>query len=313
MQSSSLTCLFFIASGFCTLVTQDPVLAQTGQKESKTATAQDAGAKKTTKEWRALEKATDETRPKALVDFVEYHIASNAIFEGQYTALKSLEPTHALVQKWIMNPPAKVTSAPGFRLACIRAVRDIYSDEASDELKADLLKIVQKSSENRGLRENAVFALAQFGDRRHADNMIKNFTGMTEKTSAAQQANGYSGLANVHYQIRDYKKAVAAHKAFLRLVESRSVRVPRGPQIYFYNAACTMALARMTDDAFTYLKKALKSGKDLSRRMLMEDMDMVSLRKDPRFAKLIAEYFDKSKAAKKDREESSGKKGGSGK
>jgi CubicO group peptidase (beta-lactamase class C family) len=68
----------------------------------------------------------------------------------------------------------------------------------------------------------------------------------------------------------------------LALVMALSAASPDTP----YNAACKAALAGRANDAFAALEKALASG-DVSLRLLEQDTDLVTLRKDPRWPGLV--------------------------
>ena len=69
-----------------------------------------------------------------------------------------------------------------------------------------------------------------------------------------------------------------------RLVELR----PRDPLAH-YNLACSYALLNKIDLALRTLRKAMEYGyRDF--RYLREDRDLATVRKDPRFRKLLREY-----------------------
>ena len=75
-----------------------------------------------------------------------------------------------------------------------------------------------------------------------------------------------------------------------------------------------MALADKVDDAFTYVEKAMKVGKaanrPLSSRLLETDMDIASLRKDPRLAALIEKYYGQGEKQAKEATEAKATKPG---
>ena len=56
-----------------------------------------------------------------------------------------------------------------------------------------------------------------------------------------------------------------------------------------YNLACRFALLKQRDDAITTLRKAVELGyRDFE--FMLEDHDLDSIRKDPRFRKLVKEF-----------------------
>jgi hypothetical protein len=72
-------------------------------------------------------------------------------------------------------------------------------------------------------------------------------------------------------------------------VDQRLVQVrPRDPTAH-YNLACRYALLRQPDLALTTLRRAVELGyRDF--RYMIQDRDLDSIRKDPRFRDLLREY-----------------------
>ena len=73
------------------------------------------------------------------------------------------------------------------------------------------------------------------------------------------------------------------------LVDEKLVAVrPTDPTAH-YNLACRYALLKQRDKAITTLRRAVELGyRDF--QFMQEDQDLDSIRKDPRFRKLIREY-----------------------
>lgn len=61
-----------------------------------------------------------------------------------------------------------------------------------------------------------------------------------------------------------------------------------------YSSACLHALAGRTEDALSFFEQALKKGLR-ERKHITEDTDLDQLRNDPRFTKLMKEYFPEVK------------------
>lgn len=74
-------------------------------------------------------------------------------------------------------------------------------------------------------------------------------------------------------------------------VDERLVAVrPTDPTAY-YNLACRYALLKQREKAITALRKAVELGyRDFA--FMLEDHDLDSIRKDPRFRKLLKEFQD---------------------
>jgi tetratricopeptide (TPR) repeat protein len=77
------------------------------------------------------------------------------------------------------------------------------------------------------------------------------------------------------------------HRAFL--MDRRLVRLKPERPVPWYNLACSYALLGLNDPAFTALQRALELG---YRRIdhVQRDPDLDSLRRDPRFARLMRRF-----------------------
>ncbi|MBK9384065.1 MAG: hypothetical protein IPN34_04505 [Planctomycetes bacterium] len=272
---------------------QDPAPAATPPA----AVAQDAA----TSPLEVLKKATPEELPKALRAFVEDQISSNAIFAGQYAELKQVAGCEALILEWISRPPTGTSRTP-FRTACVRATRDVV-EKASEELLAKLNKIAAASYESGELRQECAYALAQFGQRQLIDARITELEKVAQSEDVMQRGPALQGLAEVRYHLREFSAAAAAHESFLALVESKKLPIQEEAQpTLFYNAACSHALAGDKEKALARVANALEAWKKqgaIPRRLIETDMDLRSLRDDPKFKELLASYLPAPSPAKK--------------
>ncbi len=274
---------------FCLLVASG-VHAQ----ETEAVSIQEASAQKATPLQKVLKAKPDEMS-KALIAFIEDQIASNAIYSGQYSGLAPVkDPAAKLIHEWAIDAPLQVLNADSFRNACINALRDLYGKEAPEEVIATMKEIAKDDFESRPVKENATYALGQFGDRSLVDTMLKNAEAATKHEDPRRQAAGYQALATVNYNMRAYEAAVKAYQGLIGLAEAGKIDLGRSEPVTYYNCACSMALGGQTDKAMEYLGKAFEKdkGHQLSRRLLDTDMDIASLRKDPRFAEMVKAHFE---------------------
>lgn len=73
------------------------------------------------------------------------------------------------------------------------------------------------------------------------------------------------------------------------LVDQQLVTVRPDDPTAHYNLACRFALLKQRDKAITTLRKAVELGyRDFA--FMQEDHDLDSIRKDPRFRRLVKEY-----------------------
>jgi tetratricopeptide (TPR) repeat protein len=240
-----------------------------------------------------VKKATPEELPKALRAFVEDQIGSQAVFAGQYAALRGITGVEAQFIEWISRPPQGSARTP-FRIASVRATRDLV-EKASEELLAKLGKIAGAGFEAAELRAEASYALAQFGQRQLVEARLAEIEKASQSEDPAQKAGAFQALAEMRYNLREYPAAAAAHESFLALVEGGKLPIEESNKpTMFYNAACSHALAGDKEKALARLQNALdawKKGGAVPRRLLETDMDIQSLRGDAKFQELMAAYL----------------------
>lgn len=194
-----------------------------------------------------------------------------------------------------MNARSRTGRSEGLRH--FRALRDLIDGEPDEKLAKALAGIA--ASAPADIQREARYAMAQFGDRSFVDPRIATLEKQTESDQDASRGEAFAELADIHYQLRDYESAVAAYKQYVALLEEGKIDRKRVGSIFtlYYNACCSMALAGMTDDAFAFLHKAIdegrKAGETLRRRLLEVDMDIDSLRQDPRFTQVLAAFDGK--------------------
>lgn len=69
-------------------------------------------------------------------------------------------------------------------------------------------------------------------------------------------------------------------------------REPQNP-VHHYNLACSLALLGRPDPAFAALRRALELGFD-DLKLLLEDRDLQSLRRDPRWEEILRRARERS-------------------
>jgi tetratricopeptide (TPR) repeat protein len=234
---------------------------------------------------------------RCLLSHLRTKMATNAIYAGQYGELRVFQPEAGeLLLGWAREAPKDVATPALFQAACLRAVRDILpADQATDPLRRDLRAIAQQAerANDESLFLTAACALHQFGDPSLFDQIKTSVAEQLRTEDTAQKIAATNTLADLHYQLREYDVAAAHFQAVVQLLEQAG----RGTDTIAtvsYNTACSLALAGKIDDAFVYLEKALQAGarsRQLSKALLDEDHDTISLKADPRFAKLMEQHF----------------------
>ncbi len=242
---------------------------------------------------------------RCLQSYVRAKMTTNALYAGQFDELKDFMPEAGeTLLAWAKTPPKEASPPGSFRAACLRALRDVEpADKATDELRRDLRTIAQQAqrANDDSLFLTAVCALHQFGDASLFDKLEKSIEEQANTEDPQQKLTATSTLADLYYQLRRFDAAATYFQAVVELQE-KAGQPPEAIASTSYNTSCSLALAGKPDEAFTFLEKALQYGsksRQLSKAMLDEDHDTNSLRSDPRFAKLMEQYFgNKGKPAK---------------
>lgn len=259
--------------------------------------AQEAGDANRPTPFARLKNAPPKFHTFALVHYIESRLAAQAEFEGQYADLRKLEwDVVERLRQWIKEPPIEAEDRWRFQVACIDAIRDAVTDKPKPNVMATLSKIADEKY-GGAAKTKAAFALAQFGDRQHVEKMIAQLEALTRHQDLSRQCGGWQRLANLHSKMRQHGEAVKAFKRMFAIIDGSKLRYP--PRFYagqLYNAGCAMAKAGQTAPAFLQIEKALEFGAknraQLPRKLLLNDMDIASLRADKkRFAAMMAKYY----------------------
>ncbi len=232
--------------------------------------------------------------------FLGRRLATNAIFAGQFTELRDLDPEASnLLLRWAKEAPKDVANPEQFRTACLRALRDtLTAEQATDQIRTELKGLAEKAQGGRNQDQfiTAVCALHQFGDASLFDKIKGGVLKRAESGSDEAKSQATNMLAELHYQARMYEDAATYYKSFLAMVE-KAPEPPQGMPTYVYNTACSLALAGKTDEALQYLEKAVevgtKAGQPLTKTLFDTDHDIDSLRADPRFQAIYEKNFGK--------------------
>ena len=240
---------------------------------------------------------------RCLLSTFRRKMQTGAMYAGQYVELASFQPeANQVLLRWAQDAPKDAPNAETFPAACLRALRDILpAEQATDALRETLRKIAAKaqSGSKNELFVGAVCALHQYGDPSVFDKMKEAVSKRATSENAQEKLSATNMLADLHYQLRDYNEAANHFKNLVTLLE------PSGPSRDFatalYNTACVLSLAKNPDESFQYLERALQADKNKSftRAMLDDDQDLKNLREDPRFGKVLEQYFSKPASAGK--------------
>jgi transcriptional regulator GlxA family with amidase domain len=135
-------------------------------------------------------------------------------------------------------------------------------------------KVLSPSLDDRGRRAQRADIHRQEKNMRAAISMYEEL--LTEKPDDWCM---WQSLGNAYYADRQHERAA---EAYVKAATSDEIRVNAS-----YNAACSFALAKRTDDAFESLGRAIDAGFN-DAEYIRGDADLTVLRDDPRFERLLA-------------------------
>ncbi|HEU4333905.1 MAG TPA: hypothetical protein VFT32_05365 [Candidatus Eisenbacteria bacterium] len=126
---------------------------------------------------------------------------------------------------------------------------------------------------------------ARADQRRAVDrHAARDWEGTLAATAAWRErepeaAQSFHLAGDAYYQLRRYREAAESY--------DRAGTLRWYPFITLYNAGCSWALAGDRERALAALERAVATGFYQNRRGIADDPDLVSLRDDPRFRKLV--------------------------
>ena len=163
------------------------------------------------------------------------------------------------------------------------------------------------------VEREAVFLLARFGNRTRVEKRLAALQKIADQppleATIPSILAAHGDLAEVHYRITDYKKAIHHYNKKQALLEEMRDRVreelkePFQAEINLlqYNLACSLALDGRVGEAYGALDRSMAS-REITIDMVQTDGDLRAVRADARFAQWLKDWQER---LRKDAEESS--------
>jgi tetratricopeptide (TPR) repeat protein len=179
----------------------------------------------------------------------------------------------------------------------VPALRDVYPDGPDRDAVRRLREVaLDVDYEAQALREALAYALAQWGQRDLVQGRIDELTENVGDGSDTDELHFVRELADVHYELREYRVAAALWQRFVDGMQALDAPVSA---LDWYNVACVSALAGRTDAALAAIERCaalLAVGKNdsttaITRSMFETDPDLRSIRGTERFAAATARAF----------------------
>jgi hypothetical protein len=230
------------------------------------------------------------------LEFLRRESSSGVVFAGQYERLRVLQPeVGELFFGLLLDTPAWYPET--HRVQLVPPLRDLFPKPPPRELVDRILAVAEHAAiEPEDLRDALACMLWQWGRRELAQARLEALLAASSDGDAEDRVPRLLALADLHYQLRDYRAAANVHLGLQSLAET--TRVPLKPNDY-YAAACVHALCGNLERGMAALTKSIDlhaspntdSSLRLDKVLLDRDPEIALLRGDPRFPALLARAF----------------------
>ncbi len=242
------------------------------------------------------------------LSFMQREVESDMVYAGQYDRLRVLMPyTGRFYMGLLLDTPDWFPENQRWQV--VAALRDLYPDSPGETALADMQIIAEdRDFETEALRVALTYGLAQWGRRDLVDRQIERLEKDGGEGDQEDQLFALKTLADVHYQIRDYKASARHYKEFLSRADESGF--PIAPADY-YNAACNFSLTGDLESAYQALESCAElqisdrvdSSLKLERNLFDNDPEIRAVRGTRRFEEIVQKAFGK-------KEDSKGERGG---
>lgn len=225
--------------------------------------------------------------------FLRRQIATDMVYAGQFAPLSRLGPfAQRFFMGLLLETPDWYPST--HRKQVVPVLRDLLP-RPPDGPTLDAIAAVAADTEGEpeDLRRMLGYALHQWGRPQLAEAELDRWRRQSAEGDAEDRVMALRQLAEVHYQLRDYKAAAGAHAALMALAESSQTDLwPTD----LYSAACCWALAGDPERAFQALQQCADlqaSGRvdpslHIARRVFENDPELRALRGQERWHQVMA-------------------------
>ena len=257
------------------------------------------------------DKAPDQPRAKGVhglcthvvLEFMRRTRDSGVVFAGQYDSLRRLQPfVGEMLFGLLLDTPEWYPSTHRTRL--VPVLRDIQPQlPGADRLEAILAIVENVALEPEDLRRSLAAMLWQWGRKQYAQGFLDALQKAAAEGDAEERVQTLLDLADLHYQLREYRNSASTHRSAQALAGATKVELK---PIAWYSSACVHALIGDVERGIAALDKCAKmhASPDLDeslrlKRSLFEtDPEIAVLRRDERFAGILALGFGKAPTEK---------------
>ncbi|MBM4062682.1 MAG: hypothetical protein FJ265_16530 [Planctomycetes bacterium] len=245
-----------------------------------------------------------EARHKGLValathvalEFLRQQSTCGIVFAGQYSTLAPLQPfVGELFFELLLDTPPWFPDTHRIRL--VPALRDLQPQPpAAARIDRVVAVVEDEAIEPEPLRRALACMLWQWGSRQYVLLDLERLQRESAEGDAEDRLRVQRELAELQYQLRDYRASAATHRALQQL--AAAAKLPLTPTDW-YSAACVHALCGNVERGIEALQKCADaqaapetdSSYKLERKLLENDPEIAPLRADGRYAAIFARMF----------------------
>ncbi|MCR9244420.1 MAG: hypothetical protein NXI31_05270 [bacterium] len=236
-------------------------------------------------------KGTRQLATHTALGFLQRESSRGIVFAGQYSPLAPMMPfVGDLYLDWLLDTPDWYPST--HRVVLVPALRDLIPTAPEPTVVEAVVKIVENEAiEPQNLRRALSCMLYQWGQKRFIQPELDRLMRASVEGDAGARVQTMLQIADLHYELRNYKSAAATHRTLQRVADGKVQLKP----VDWYFAACNHALCGQIEHGMAALKRAveLQSSPDVDsshkvERVVWEtDPDIKVLRQQPGFAALL--------------------------
>ncbi len=230
------------------------------------------------------------------LEFLRRQHTSGVVYAGQYDALRPLQPfVGDLFFMLLLKTPDWYPDT--HRVQLVPALRDLQPIAPDDSRLDPVVAIVENVAiEPEPLRIALACMLWQWGHKQYAQPFLEKLQKDSTEGDVEDRIGTMLELATLQYQLREYRSSAATHQSLQRIAEA--AHYPLKPLDY-YSAACVLALTGnvergievMTKCADLQVSPNTDTSHKVERKLIEKDPEIAALRRDPRFAAIVARMF----------------------
>lgn len=230
------------------------------------------------------------------LEFLQRQDRSGIRFAGQFEPLRPLQPqVGEFLFGLLLDTPQWYPNSHRARL--IPALRDLQPGSPGEPLVGRVVALAGNLEiEPEPLRLAVACLLWQWGIGQFAQERIDSLVQQSTEGDVEDRIRVLLELAELYHELRNYRSAAATHRSVQAMATAASVALK---PIDWYQSACSLALTGDVDRAFAALRECaarqasptVDSSHKLLRSLFETDPEIAVLRRDARFAAILATAF----------------------